>query len=1364
MRKFLSYLCLCFLSAVNVDAQVMVSYDVKGYVGNYEEITGGTVIGSEFNGDDYSEKVFDGEGNAIVTDTVTQGFPIGFDFKFDNKLMNQFAVGANGYLLLGKDSVCVFNSSQNAYNIISQGGVKDLIGVMPRSETYGLDNTEISYKLTGTAPYRTLVVQYKNMALNTQQWDEHYIPLQLQIRLYESDGSFDVVFRDWNPDDPEMITYLTLRIGAKGEGDDLLLLSDSYTDFAISSDANSTVPWNNDVYPVDGQTFKFTPPADCEKPAAQPTELVLKSYSTSIEGNFRPADDADHYLVLMTDGKELSEMPVDGKLYSAGDSIGNAFVVSYDTTSVFVTPDVLDGANEYTVYVLSANSYCMYGPKYLTSLPLSGTVSTKPEAPEALVADAIDVNMLQVGVNANKNNDRVLIAVTTEPAKSSYGDVIADGIFCEPVGDMAAGDTLDGGGKVVYVGGAKDGITVDGLAENTVYFLRAWSIDGSGNYSSTNAKTMTSTGGTVPYVPDFTDMVPYEIPAGWISEGNAVRLVVNRDGSTLIENSVTNANVAEGTESTLTTPWIRLSDKSNRILMDVNLTRYEGRVNATYNNWEEGDTLLVQVSPDGNNFTTVYSVGPSSAPQMASIDSYVTLRMPFDEFAGQKVKVRIYWKTFSNPTMNITNFEVEDKDGCDYPIDLCTVDGSVVGTSAAIDWNRQGNENEWELRCRMSGTEEWGDVVSVLNKPYTMTDLPGLTDIEVQLRAKCDAATSSRWSDVFTFRTGYTVPFVEKFDGEELPYGWSPLAGELSTPTKFSDEENSCWSFSSASYLSGLMFTPDNNTDFDEWLMFPVIDMEDGSANYVLTLYMTSIGYSDATDDKYSIVVSRDGGNTYNEADVVKSFTAAELPGAYESGSISVPLRGYSGVIRPAFYISSTSGAPLPFKLDSVAVSATCPVDVSDIELSDTTENSVKVSWKTNAEKSYVFIRKAGECVKPYVETAETVMSFDNLEPRTDYEIGITKVCEPGDTAKVTIVGFTTLASTSCPQVTDVEVKTAKYSAVLSWKGEGQSYNIRYRKVGSSAWTQRATDELSYEITDLEQDTEYEYAIQTMCSTLESDTSAYTQDSVFVTMPETCFPPDDITVSSGQNSVSVTWTGDADKYRLAYAESGTETWIEKTVNGNTYEIDSLEAGKTYMLRMMSCCSAEDSSLWSNNFTFTTEEIPECVTPYDLNVSDISGNSALLSWSADQGNLRWNIHYRKNTVSAWTVAEKLETAAYTLTGLDGNSTYIWSVMAECEANESKWADQERFNTAATGIGITDINGLGVFVKNHILNIVNPDHGYIYSVCVFAAGGQKIKESIVNTSDNVFIPLTGVSRQILVVKIVGEGYERTVKVGM
>lgn len=308
-----------------------------------------------------------------------------------------------------------------------------------------------------------------------------------------------------------------------------------------------------------------------------------------------------------------------------------------------------------------------------------------------------------------------------------------------------------------------------------------------GQYSSTSATATTATGGEVPYSPDFSKMLQNVAPMGWQADEDGFNLGQEYNGPYNISCRVMQADHTNGVEHSITSPWIKLADGSNRVLMDVNMTCYQGRVNAPYNNWEANDTVLVQVSADGEQFTTIYGMGPATRPYIADLDSYVTIRMPFDGFAGDKVKVRITWKTFTNPTFTIKNFTVEEKKDCDYPIDLHTVDGSVAGNVASIDWTRQGNENEWELRYKPAGSEKWSQTVQVLNKPFTFADLPGLTYIDVQLRAKCDASTHSEWSDTLTFRTGYTMPFTERFDATELPDGWEPRSGVLATPTVFDD-------------------------------------------------------------------------------------------------------------------------------------------------------------------------------------------------------------------------------------------------------------------------------------------------------------------------------------------------------------------------------------------------------------------------------------------------------------------------------------------------------------------------------------------------------------------------------------------------
>ena len=1270
------------LLALAAMAQATSVYDVEGTIGTYSEITGGTVVAGLPAADALDEKVLDGAGNAISGSATFEGLPIGFGFKYDNKLMDRFAIGTNGYLLLGKGEISVDNSAQNSYNLMDDDGISDAIGVLSRGKAYNMDGTEISYRLDGAAPNRTLTVQFKDLGMDIGMWDTHCIPVQLQIRLHES-GAINMVLSGWTPNYEDMPAYYAMKVGIKGRGTDRLYLSGTYTDFTLTTRPDASLTWNNSTYPADGQTYTFTPPADCEKPTAQPTALQLASFSTRIEGSFAKTEAADHYLTLVAEGGALSQLPEDGKEYA-----------------------------------------------------------------------------LKVGVTANATADRVLIAMTTEPEYDSYQQATGRGAFGTPAGNLAAGSEIEGGGKVVYVGEASDDITIGEVEENTTYYFMAWSIGADGSYSTTSATAATATGGTVPYSPDFSKMQQTVAPTGWQGSEDGFTLAVTRGEQSYLTARVTQANPAEGVEKSVVTPWVRLSDGSNRVLIDMNITRYENRTNAPYNNWEPGDTLMVQASADGSKFTTIGGIGPNTTPQLDGSDSYATLRMAFDELSGQKVKFRIVWKTYTNPTINLKNITVEQKDDCDYPINLRTVSGSVVGDKATIDWDRQGNENEWELRYKPAGADEWGETVSVLDKPFTLAGLPGMTDIDVQLRAKCDAATASRWSDTFTFRTGYTVPFTEKFDGDAMPGGWEPRHGTLATPTEFTEAQRYGWQFSSSFFNKGLSFQPvDMSTN--EWLLMPAFDLEDGSANYVLNVYLTILQTNGATADTYSILLSKDG-EAFNEADVVKTVTGAELAQSQDGTyTISVPLRALEGIVRPALYISTDNEIPALLKLDSVSVTPTCPVRVSGITVSDVTATAATVAWQTDAESSYIFVRRAGETAKPYVQTAEKTMTFTGLEPRTDYEVGIATVCEPGDTAKVALASFTTLPAAGCQQPADIKAVAAKYSFTLSWSGEAQGYNVRYRKAGDDAWTVRQTAETTFEAAQLAYGTEYEYAVQAVCSTLESDTSAYTPTATVNTLDETCFPPTAIAVEPSYDRATVTWEGSYESYTVAYAEAASEEWTEATAKGNSYTIEGLKPETDYRLRLRSFNSETDFSQWSEEKAFTTTALPECVTPTDLAVAMPTATTATLSWTAGERNLSWTVNWRKSDASAWTAIEGLTATSCELTGLTEGAVYIWRVMAECELNESRWSSQNRFTAMPTAIGSTDITGVTAFVKDGTLNIVNPERGLIRSVRIYNAAGQLVAASSLETTDNVFMPLPACDGNVLIIKIDGEGCQRTIK---
>lgn len=1336
MRRLISLIAVLSLY-VAAHAQPVAAYDLTAATGTYEEISGGTVVAPGADSD----------------------YPVGFDFKYDNAYMNRFMV-MDGFILLGRDNVPVDAAPSDNYYVFGSDDYSDVIGAVMMAGLESISSTEISYAVTGAAPNRVLVVQYKNIGANMDRWDENYKPVQMQIRLHEADGRVEMVFNGWYPDNSEMAIYLYMRIGLKGTAGDVLTAGTSFSSPVARTEV-AQIAWNNDSYPADGLTYTFTPPADCEAPAAQPTAIAVTPGSTSIEGSFTPEATADHYLVLLSESATLTELPQDGTFYAEGDVLGNAQVLQYSDAATFATADTLRGATDYTLFVFAANSACMFGPKYLTASPLTATVGTLPDAPQALAVADAQLDNVTLNAEGNAAGDDVIIAVTDEPSYNAYGQMTSGGTFGTPSGSAATGSEIEGGGRVVYRGQAKSGIAVSGLKENTVYHFAAWSVDDGGNVSTESLSASTSTGGSLPYTPPFSMMSPYDPPVGW---------EVTDDGFTLSRGStdtvltcrIASKNAVEGIVNHATTPWIQLGEGESRMIMDINMTEYVMYKNIPYNDWAEGDSLKLQVSADGVNFEDVYKIGKAEAPQLDDADSYARLYMPFSAYSGQKVKLRIYWKTFSAPTLTIDNILVEEKDDCDYPINLSTVDGSVVSDEATIDWDRQGNENSWELRWRASGDTEWNGPTAVSVKPYAMSGLPSMQDIEVQMRAVCDATTSSRWSDTFTFRSGYGVPFTETFDYTSLPDGWEMKSGVLASPTVF-DGEAEGWEWLDSFYLSGLIFSPNTSTEYNDWLITPPFDLDDGTANYIVTARLETVSDGSATGETYSLVVSRDGGETFNTADVVATATPADA----ENGVITLTatLRKYAGLARMAVYVSSTGGSPSTLQLTEVSVTESCPSDIADITTSDLTSTSVKVSWTTASESSLVFIRKKGDTAKPYTVTQETTMTFDNLEPRTDYEIGITKMCGEGDTARVSRVTVTTLADEGCPLPEEVTAVPDKYSATLSWTGEATAYDVRYRKAADTEWTEMQVRETTVTLTDLEPSTEYVYAVRSRCSTLDDDVSDYTADATFTTLEETCHTPVDIKVEPSYATATVTWTGESDAYELEWREQEAGEWTTETVTGATsHTISGLTAETAYSLRLRSVCSDSDKSRWSAETGFTTTALPECVTPTNLAASGVTATSAQLSWTADDSNLRWNLRYRKGSDAAWTTTEGLTETAYELTGLDENSSYIWSVMAECEAQNSRWASQSRFSTVETGIGNVDISGAKVFVRDRVLNIINPEQGYIAGVTLYSADGKAIRTYTVNTTDNVLIPLGGVQQRVVMVAISGKGGTRTVKMRM
>ena len=239
---------------IGVNAQVATNYTFTQTTNAYSPLTGGSIVGGPLN----DEEVF-------------QGLPIGFQFKFNGMCYNEFGIGTNGYIEFGAGTII------DDYNMISVGVDNNIVAVLNSDlqlgsnitattvigspvvliETsmglsigdtinsgYGFPagtiitalsatsftastnaitvisggeilflNGEMRYQTIGTAPNRTLVVQWKN-ARNFGSLDGRNDNFNIQLRIEETTNKISIIYGSFFcGGNPSAITY---EVGLRG--------------------------------------------------------------------------------------------------------------------------------------------------------------------------------------------------------------------------------------------------------------------------------------------------------------------------------------------------------------------------------------------------------------------------------------------------------------------------------------------------------------------------------------------------------------------------------------------------------------------------------------------------------------------------------------------------------------------------------------------------------------------------------------------------------------------------------------------------------------------------------------------------------------------------------------------------------------------------------------------------------------------------------------------------------------------------------------------------------------------------------------------------------------------------------------------
>lgn len=115
----------------------------------------------------------------------------------------------------------------------------------------------------------------------------------------------------------------------------------------------------------------------CPTPTAQPTSLTFTPLASTVSGSFTASSPTvDKYLIVRTPGAAaLNTSPVNGVQYAIGSNLGNGTVISFGAATT-LNDAGLSLSTQYTYTIFAVNSTATCGPTYLTTSPLTGSVTT----------------------------------------------------------------------------------------------------------------------------------------------------------------------------------------------------------------------------------------------------------------------------------------------------------------------------------------------------------------------------------------------------------------------------------------------------------------------------------------------------------------------------------------------------------------------------------------------------------------------------------------------------------------------------------------------------------------------------------------------------------------------------------------------------------------------------------------------------------------------------------------------------------------------------------------------------------------------------------------------------------------------------
>ena len=890
-------------------------------------------------------------------------------------------------------------------------------------------------------------------------------------------------------------------------------------------------------------------------------------------------------------------------------STNPTFVVGVMDGTTFEAVDTITLTSSYEEYTVMFNEYAGNGNRIAFKSIPTGTSSYSSFY---VYLDDVTVELIPSCIKPS-HLEVVEGTITTTEATISWTD--------NNNGEPTNGWTLLVNGTEVAADA--NPFTLDNLTASTNYVVRvkancaaddesAWSLDSATFATACDVMIVTEAN---PFAENFNTLTA-GIPNCWDNEEGTTTNTSHRwnyyatgyTGACLRFNSYSNSN---GNTNMLKTPVLDITALATP------------RVTFMYKNPTGGDFSVFVSTDGGETYTTELATGLTAAT------NWTPMSIALTELEATDNVVIVFQGTSNygsgDAYIYLDNVVVEETPACLAPTNLSL--DTVTTTYFQVSWtdNNETTPASWTVAYSIDGGETFIEITGIDHDSAVVCNFDApLGDINVmaKVKANCDVDAESAWSDEINFVTPPTCPAPTAIE-------YSNVTGNSVTLSWTAGGEETEWILE----LNGTEIVVNEN---------PItIDTLTANTPYVVRI-RAYCGVSDTSvwsSGFVGFVTPCDAISAENYSENFSGYTASNnitasngvLPDCWNYIGTSGGYRPhvYNGTYSPiasdnclvmtsgtSNYGGSTNFAVMPIFDDLTGKQLTFATAMESATMGTLTVGYVTdltaesfVELETIPNNYYSTNRYVTHEVIVSSVPANARIAFRWYQATSWYSCAIDDIAIEDMPTCVTPIDVAAVDST-----------ITATTAIISW--------VDYNLTTPASWiinlngVDTAVTENPFTFYNLTPETEYTVMVMAACT--ETDSSEWSSEITFTTLP-TCTAPMDVTITGiTTTTATVAWT-DRNETDPENGWIINLNGIDTIVTENPFTFDDLTSATSYTVKVAAFCSETDTSDWSATANFITPCETVVVTDQEPYTEGFE-TEELTCWTNDiiSGSLEWEI--------------------------------------------------------------------------------------------------------------------------------------------